>query len=428
MRLEYLLMLSIFSFSLYSNGLKFKDVKDIALERNRNLQISALEVKKSEAKMKESWASFYPSINLQSSYTRLLTVPEFEIETPQGTQTLSFGFPDNYTNSLSLTFPVFTFGRRLVMKSITDRSLEIQQFQEETDKINLIMDLSTVFYGVVSANEGVEISKEAVDRAADHLNTAKIQYREGRVTKLDLLSAETELNQRTTEYLNSQNGLDKARSALNILLGLPLDTLISIEGEIDLKPDTFELDSLINKAIKERPEIKSIEKLNEVANLNNRLQLLDYLPTVVFQGNLSYDKPHQFENEWGADVNATIALSFPIFDGFARPRKMDQYIITARQSIIREELIKEGIRMEIKNLLLDYGLNKKKLKLAEKELETAKEAYEMAKEQYEKGYISFLDYKDIELGYRSAEFSHLNALYNLSVSLSKIKIATMEEL
>lgn len=428
MRLKYLLMLSIFSFSLSSNGLKFKDVKDIALERNRNLQISALEVEKSEAKMKESWASFYPSINLQSSYTRLLTVPEFEIETPEGTQTLSFGFPDNYTNSLSLTFPVFTFGRRLVMKSITDRALEIQQFQEETDKINLIMDLSTVFYGVVSAYEGIEISKEAVDRAADHLNTAKIQYREGRVTKLDLLSAETERNQRTTEYLNAQNGLDKARSALNILLGLPLDTLISIEGEVDLKPDTFELDSLINKALKERPEIKSIEKLNEVANLNNKLQLLDYLPTVIFQGNLSYDKPHQFENEWGTDVNATIALSFPIFDGFARPRKMDQYIIAARQSLIREELIKEGIRVEMKNLLLDYRLNKKKLKLAEKELETAKEAYEMAKEQYEKGYISSLEYKDIELGYRSAEFSHLNALYNLSVSLSKIKIATMEEL
>ncbi len=428
MRLKYLLMLSIFLFSLSTNGLKFKEVKNIALEKNRNLQISALEVEKSEAKIKESWASFYPSINLQSSYTRLLTVPEFEIETPQGAQTLSFGFPDNYTNTLSLTFPVFTFGRRLVIKSITDRSLEIQQFQEETDKINLIMDLSTVFYGVVSANEGVEISKEAVDRAADHLNTAKIQYREGRVTKLDLLSAETELNKRTTEYLNAQNGLDKARSALNILLGLPLDTLISVEGEIDLKPDTFELGSLINRAIKERPEIKSIEKLNEVANLNNKLQLLDYLPTVVFQGNLSYDKPHQFENEWGTDVNATIALSFPIFDGFARPRKMDQYILEARQSLIREKLIKEGIRVEIKNLLLDYRLNKKKLKLAEKELETAKEAYEMAKEQYEKGYISFLDYKDIELGYRSAEFSHLNALYNLSVSLSKIKIATMEEL
>jgi outer membrane protein len=428
MRLKYLLMLSIFLFSLSSNGLNLKEVKDIALERNRNLQISALEVEKSEAKMKESWASFYPSINLQSSYTRLLTVPEFEIETPEGTQTLSFGFPDNYTNTLSLTFPVFTFGRRLVMKNITDRALEIQQFQEETDKINLIMDLSTVFYGVVGANEGVEISKEAVDRATDHLNTAKIQYKEGRVTKLDLLSAETELNQRTTEYLNAQNGLDKARSALNIILGLPLDTLISVEGEIDLKPDTLELDSLINKALKERPEIKSIEKLNEVANLNNKLQLLDYLPTVVFQGNLSYDKPHQFENEWGTDVNATIALSFPIFDGFARPRKMNQYILEARQSLIREELIKEGIRVEIKNLLLDYRLNKKKLKLAEKELETAKEAYEMAKEQYEKGYISFLDYKDIELGYRSAEFSHLNALYNLSVSLSKIKIATMEEL
>lgn len=428
MRPKYLFILLIFLFSISSSGLTFKEVEVIALSKNRSLKISNLEVKKAEAKMKESWASFYPSVSLQSSYTRVLGVPEFEIETPEGPQTISLGYPNNYMNTLSVTFPIFTFGRRLIAKDISEKAFRVQQFHEETDKINLIMDLATVFYGVVGANKGVEIANEAVVRAEDHLKTATIQYQEGRVTKLDLLSAETEINKRKTEYLNAQNGLDKANSALNILLGFSVDTVIEAEGEIEVKPDTFTLDSLTYKALKSRPEVRSIEELNKVANLSNKLQYLDYLPTIVFQSNFSYDKPHQFENEWGTNITATVALSFPIFDGFARPRKMDQYILLAKQSIIREELIKEGIRMEIKNLLLDYRLNKKKLKLAEKELEKAKEAYEMAKEQYERGYISSLEYKDLELGYMSAEFSHLNAIYNLSVSLSKIKIATMEEL
>ncbi len=428
MRPKYLFILLIFLFSISSSGLTFKEAEDIALSKNRSLKISNLEVKKAEAKMKESWASFYPSVSLQSSYTRVLGVPEFEIETPEGPQTISLGYPNNYMNTLSVTFPIFTFGRRLVVKNIAEKALLIQQFQEETDQINLVMDLATVFYGVMTANKGLGITAEAVKRAEDHLRTTSIQYKEGRVTKLDLLSAETEINKRKTEYLIAQNGLDKANSALNILLGFSVDTVIEAEGEIEVKPDTFTLDSLFYKALKSRPEVRSIEELNKVANLNNKLQYLDYLPTIVFQSNFSYDKPHQFENDWGTNITATVALSFPIFDGFARPRKMDQYILLAKQSIIREELIKEGIRMEIKNLLLDYRLNKKKLKLAEKELEKAKEAYEMAKEQYERGYISSLEYKDIELGYMSAEFSHLNALYNLSVSLSKIKIATMEEL
>ncbi len=428
MGLKYLSLLSIFLFSLSSNGLTFKEAKDIAYEKNLNLQISALEVKKAEARMKESWASFYPSVNFQSSYTRLLGVPEFEMETPEGTQSVSMGYADNYMNTLSVIFPVFTFGRRLVVKDIAEKALRIQEFQEETDQINLLMDLATVFYGVVTANKGLGTVKEAVERAEDHLRAATIQYDEGRVTKLDLLSAETELNKRKTEYLNAQNGLDKANSALNILLGFSVDTVIEAEGEIEVKPDTFTLDSLVSKAFRSRPEVKSVEELNAVANLNNKMQFLDYLPTIVFQGNFSYDKPCNMKNEWGNNLTATIALSFPLFDGFSRSRKMDQYILMAQQSKIREKIIREGIRMEIKNLLLDYRLNKKKQKLALKELERAKEAYEMAKEQYEEGYISSLDYKDIELGYSSAEFSHLNALYNLSVSQSKIKIATMEEL
>lgn len=427
MRLKHFLFLSIFLFFNSSHGLTFEEAKGIANAKNRSLKISNLEVKKAEARMKESWASFYPSVNFQSSYTRLLSVPEFEIETPEGPQPISMGYADNYMNTLSVTFPVFTFGRRLVVKDIAEKAVRIQLFQEETDRINLIMDLATVFYGVVSMTEGVGVAKEAVKRAEDHLRTASIQYGEGRVTKLDLLSAETELNKRKTEYLNAQNGLDKMRSALNILLGFSLDTLIDVEGDIELKPDTFTLDSLITRSINLRPEVRSIEELNRLANLSNKLQFLDYLPTIVFQGNFSYDKPHQMKNEWGNNITATIALSFPIFDGFSRPRKMDQYILLARQSLIREEIVKEGIRMEVKNLLLDYRLNKRKLDLAKKELDRAKEAFEMAKEQYEKGYISSLEYKDIELGYRSAKFSHLNAQFNISVSLSKIKIATMEE-
>lgn len=427
MRPKYFLLFSIFLFSILSYGLTFEEAKKIALTGNRSLKISGLEVKKAEAKMKESWASFYPFLSFQSSYTRLLGVPEFEMETPEGIQSISLGYPNNYMNTLSLTFPIFTFGRRLIVKEIAGKGLELQRFQEETDRINLLNDLVTVFYGVVSADEGVEIAKEAVERAEDHLRTASIQYKEGRVTRLALLSAETELNKRKTDYLNAQNGLEKAHFALNILIGFPVDTLMNIEGEKEVKPDTFILDSLISKALANRPEVKMIEEMNRVANLNNKMQYLNYLPTIVFQGNFSYDKPSNMKNEWDNNLNATIALSFPLFEGFGRQRKMEQYILTAQQAMIREEIIKQGIRMEVKGLLLDYRLNKEKLGLANKELERAKESYDMAKKQYERGYISSLEYKDIELGYRNAEFSNLFALYNLTVSFSKIKIATMEE-
>ncbi len=427
MRPKYFLLFSIFLFSILSYGLTFEEAKKIALTGNRSLKISHLEVKKAEAKMKESWASFYPFLSFQSSYTRLLGVPEFEMETPEGIQSISLGYPNNYMNTLSLTFPIFTFGRRFIVKEIAKKGLELQQFQEETDRINLLNDIVTVFYGVVSADEGVEIAKEAVERVEDHLRTASIQYEEGRVTRLALLSAETELNKRKTDYLNAQNGLEKARFALNILIGFPVDTLMNIEGEKEVKPDTFILDSLISKALANRPEVKMIEEMNRVANLNNKMQYLNYLPTIVFQGNFSYDKPSNMKNEWDNNLNATIALSFPLFEGFGRQRKMEQYILTAQQTMIREEIIKQGIRMEVKGLLLDYRLNKEKLGLANKELERAKESYDMAKKQYERGYISSLEYKDIELGYRNAEFSNLFALYNLTVSFSKIKIATMEE-
>ena len=419
-----LILLLIFSFSSFS--LTFEEAKEIALDRNRNLEISELEVKKAEIAMRESWASFYPTVSLQSSYTRLLSVPQFDMPVEGGgTQPVSLGFPDNYKNSLQVNFPVFTFGKRFVAKEIGERSKDVQALQHEADKNNLIKDLVTVFYGVVVAEEGVTIAEDALERSEDHLRTARVQYNQGRVTKLELLSAETEFNSRKTELLNARNGVEQAKSALNMMLGFPLDTVFDVEGNAKIEIDTFDLDSLTGYALALRPEIKSMRKLNEMARLGKSLQYLAFLPDIAFVGSFSYDKPVGFDNSWDNDMTATIAVSLPIFQGFSRTNAISKNRITVEQSLIREKIVSEGIKMEIENLLLNYRLNKQKLSLAEEQLKRAREAYEMAEKQYQAGYISALEYKDIELGYRSAEFSYLNAQYNLIVSKEQIKVASV---
>jgi outer membrane protein TolC len=282
-----------------------------------------------------------------------------------------------------------------------------------------------MYYGVVVAQEGLKLAEDAVERSEDHLKTARIQYNQGRITKLDLLSAETAFNSSKTELLNASNGVEQAKSALNIMLGFPLDTIIDVEGNVQVKIDTFELDSLTHLAIRRRPEIKSMEKLNEAAKLGNKLQYFSFLPDIVFIGSFSYDKPIGFLNEWDNDMSATVAVSLPIFQGFSRTDAIKKNGLTIEQSVIREEIVREGIKMEIKNLLLTYRLNKQNLDLAEEQLRRAKEAYGMADKQYRAGYISALEYKDIELGYKSAEFTYLNAQYNLIVSKEQIKVATM---
>jgi len=415
-----------FLFTLSSFSLTFEEAKEIALEKNRNLEISKLEVKKAEIAMRESWASFYPTVSLQSSYTRLLSVPQFEMPMADGSvQPVSLGFPDNYKNSLQVNFPVFTFGKRFVAKEIVERSKDIQALQNEADKNDLIKDLVIVFYGVVVAEEAVDIAEDALGRAEDHLGTARIQYNQGRITKLDLLSAETEFNSRKTELLNARTGIKQAKSALNMMLGFPLDTVVDVEGDTRTEINTFVLDSLTNFALTRRPEIQSMRKLNEVAKLGKSLQYLMFLPDIAFVGSFSYDKPVGFDNSWDNDMTATIAISLPIFQGFSRTNAIEKNRITVEQSLIREKIVSEGIKMEVENLLLNYRLNKQKLELAEEQLKRAGEAYEMAEKQYQAGYISALEYKDIELVYRSAEFSYLNAQYNLIVSKEQIKIATV---
>jgi len=362
---------------LFVPTLTFEEAKDILLDRSPILQSASIDVKIALEKYHQMKASFYPSVTLQSSYTRLTNVPVMEMQTPQGTMEMSMGWPDNYLNALSISLPLFTSGKRLIMNK----------------------------------------------HAQEHYNVTEAQFKEGSATDLDVIRAEKDVYQAKSNILQADNNIKNLYRALNNLLGFPVDTIYPLEEEGDSMGIEFPVDSLVQIAFNTREELKSIDRAIESAKLNIKMNLASFFPDVAFWSNIGYNKPLNFDNEWGWDVKMGVSLSLPIFQGFSNYHKLKEAKRNLEKLLITRNMVKKNLEIEIRNLYDRLEEAKEELKVQEENLKLSKRALEMAKEQYRMGYITHTDYRDIELGYMGAQFSYYSALFTYRINLEKIRNA-----
>lgn len=407
--------------------LSFDEAKNILKSKNVNIQSSIKDFEIATEKLYQTRASFYPSIRFQSAYTRLSTIPTISMPTPQGNMEVSMGQPDNYQNTLSITLPLFLSGQRKIIELLGEmgvKSSKLNIIKVQREQKNQLINL---YFNLLLAKQGEKISKEALQRAKDHLKVTEVQFSEGRATDLDKLRAEKDVLDREASLIKAKNGVHSLYRALNLLLGFPVDSLYPVEENISIPGFQANPDSLVKNAIKNREEIKLMDLALQSSKMNKKLVALSSMPSLVFAGNFTYNKPFNFENEWGRSMNATIALSFPIFQGFSNIHKWKEAEKNVKKIELSRQLLSSAIETEIKNLYGNLKESEQEINVQNKNLESSKRAMKMAEEQFRQGYISYTDYRDVEFGYEGAQFGYLSALFKFRVAIELLKNATREE-
>jgi len=421
-RLLILLLLPIVLFPL-----SFDEAKNILKSKNISIQSSIKDFEIATEKLYQTRASFYPSIRFQSTYTRLSTIPTITMPTPQGNMEVSMGQPDNYQNSLSITLPLFLSGQRRIIELLGEmgvRSSELNVLKVQRGQENQLINL---YFNLLLAKQGEGVSKEALQRAKEHLKVTEVQFSEGRATDLDKLRAEKDVLDRETSLITTRNRVQSLYRALNLILGFPVDSVYPVEENINMLIFEGNLDSLVKGAIKNREEIKLMDIALQSSKMNKKLIALSSMPSLVFAGNFAYNKPFNFENVWGKSMNATVTLSFPIFQGFSNIHKWKEAEKNVEKIELNRQLLSSTIQTEIKNLYGNLKESKQEINVQKKNLESSKRAMKMAEEQYRQGYISYTDYRDVEFGYEGAQFGYLSALSKFRVAVELLKNATKEE-
>jgi outer membrane protein TolC len=149
----------------------------------------------------------------------------------------------------------------------------------------LVADVRRAYYMLYFADRSIELTSKSRDLLRDFRNIALRKYEVGNVPQQDVLRAQVELANLENELVIVRQRRDTARARLNSLMAYRVDQTLPPTKPIEPKMIEVELDTLLNMAAVENPEIAAAKERIERARASLTLAKLEYVPdlTVGYQ-------------------------------------------------------------------------------------------------------------------------------------------------
>lgn len=401
------------------DSLSLNQVINIALRQSPAYLASREALAKSRVQLYQTFSFLLPTNTTSANWTH----SEFSDLTT-----------DKYTGSTNFSNPIFDLDvvSSIVIAKGQEKGTAIQH---EQSVANLMLNLKKSYYNLIMANELLNSSQKAQERAQENKKLVETKYNLGSASRLELLQAEVfylqtlqNISQVKTLEMQAQQEL---KSMLNIEHTIyPLDSFII--------PDTFILPSLDSLKVilkKANLAINLANQLSSLSKANLWFSMLAFLPKIsFFYGYSTNLDSFVFDFDgWRekATKNYGVSVTFPIFE----IKSLIFNYLTAKKEVRIKEYNRQKAFLESEKGLYTtyYSLQESidNLKFAKKSLAVAEEAVVLGREQYSLGVISLLDFLRTEEEYYNARINLSKALGDFYTNQAELSFllgkSTIEE-
>lgn len=404
---------------------------ELALEQNKGLHISKLEVDKTYSKLTEARSNLLPKVNASGQYTNNIKKPVIFL--PPGTPfsrpgqpaIMEIGSDHSYSGTISASLPVFSYPIYIGM-SMASTGIDLAEETYKGTKFKTIADVKKSFYGVLLSREAKNLMKASLKNANDNLENVRRLQKQGLVSEYDLIRAEVQVENIKPLALQAENNYELAKNSLKIALGLDAAENIDIEGELKYKPsDTPNLPGTLNLLDNNNSDIKQIQFQVDIAKAMINLERSGHLPTLAAFGNYQYQTQANDLNfrdyQWINTQFVGLQLQVPIFNGWGTQAKIDQAKISYQQSLDKQNLMTEAIKIQSQNVIYRIEQSKKRIDGQDKAISQAERGFEIAKSRYTNGLGTQLEVNDAELALTQSKVNYFQAVYDYNSAVAELE-------
>jgi HAE1 family hydrophobic/amphiphilic exporter-1 len=439
-----MILIAVFTFILATNlnaqtyRLTLEQAIGLGLENSTTLKRKMLSLVSARADIQKAKSSFFPSISAGATYSHLFDEtksPDVTIDLGAGPRTIPGAFilaSDPIVLSADLSQPIYTFGRIKNGVKLAEVGLTLSQLDLDEAKRSLIVDIKRSFYGYILAKEVLRVQEETLQNKAEALEIARKRFGAGVGTELEVLSADSDVENFIPGIISARNKVEFALLAVIDLLGFEEeveDFTIELIGE--LKPEYRPLDrkELISLATEQKFSIREFKTSISAAEYQSNLIAREKRPTIA--GFANYMVQSGFDTATGKNKytgrdswedNLTLGLSFQMPLSALLPwsgENADVIKFAAELESLKTGLQSEqgDIRLNIDNILLRIEEEVAKISSGNKRVELAQKFLESSEKSFANGLISPTDLKDAQLNLNTAQLGYLSAIFNYQMAL-----------
>ncbi len=412
------LLASVIAFSQETDTvytLSLEQAQQLALQRNKTVLNSELDIIKAKKKIWETTAIGLPQVNGSISHNYNIDLPVtlmpariFNPQAPPGTyMEMRFGTEHNTKAGLTVSQLIFS-GQYLVGLQTTKVFKQLAETKSKQTQRDIKYSVAQTYYLVLITAENKKIIDSNYVFVKKLYEDTKKMYEAG-------FTDEATLKQMELNKTNLENALNTvarqyevAKNLLKFQIGLDLSSKIVLTGSLnDMDNEPDQANKLINSEID--PEqtldyqlVETQEKLQQLAVKNEKATLL---PTVSafynHQESMMGDEIKWFDED-GKWYKANIVgfnINIPIFGSGQKLAKISQAKIELEKTRNQKWMMKQNLTLQIlqAKVKLQNALEKYTSQKQNKEL--AQFIYNNTKQKYLKGMASSMELTQAQMQY-----------------------------
>ncbi|MCX6077287.1 MAG: TolC family protein [Campylobacterales bacterium] len=321
------------------------------------------------------------------------------------------------SGSIALNYLLYDFGNRDALRDQAAFALLSSKKSYDNILQSVFFGAVQTYYNLFQAQASLDAYKSAESAAKENLEAAETKVKAGVAIPADKLQARAAYAQAILTRAGSEGTLIVAKGNFAAALGLDAQTSLMVTApsdghELALPKET--LQELINKAKQKRPDLAAVQTDIQTADAALRAARDSGMPTLALTSSINGIDTSTASPTTNSNVG--IALSFPIFTGYATTYKV---AAAQEQRSIKETIaqsLEKQVTLDVYTAYANLMTASNQEKLIDDLVVSARASYDAAFGRYKAGVGTILDVTSSQVVLSSAQQQKVSALYSLAVA------------
>lgn len=390
---------------------------EIALSDNPTIQVAEQTIELKKISNKETVLGLLPEASLSGAYTRTIKKQTMVMDMPGvGTQRFKVGIPNQYQGGVTVSLPIFAPTLYKSMKlTKTDVALAVEQAR--ASKQDLINQVTKAFYQTLLAQDSYAVLQKAFAQSEENFRIVNAKYEQGRVSEFDKISAEVQMRNMQPSVISARNGVELSKLQLLVLMNIEPETEIELQGSLNdyeeavfagvLTADTSSLKS--NSTLAQLD--MNVKMLQQSLSINKQ----SFAPIVALQFNYMFtcmaDDFKFKEYEWNPYSNVSLSVSIPLFkySNFSAVKKTNLQI---SQLMTNRDYTARQLAMQQQSYLNSMAASAEQVSSNKEAIVQAQKGRDIAEKLYEVGRGTVLELNSAEVALTQAKLTYTQAIFD----------------
>jgi len=372
--------------------LSLQEAIDLALRANHGLRAATYQVAAEEQKRRIARSSYFPSITNESTLLHITDLQRVEVPAgafgpgiPSSNIFLTQGTKTFETSGTMIAQPITQLIKIHQANKIAAADVNLSQASLKKASTDVVFRVHELFYRVLTSQLQKQAAELQITSGSENLNESTEQVKHGSLLEVARVESRANLLEAQQVLLTTDIQIADLTIQLNDVLGLPLNTKLVLDPNVDVALDLPPREESLKTAVNDNPEIKEAVQALAKARAAHAAAKAEYIPDVTAFARHSYQNGVPFvDRNFGT---FGIHLSYDIFDAGKRRaliRERRDEISAAEENLQR---VKDEVEVRINMIYNRLEVARAMVEVRQEYLAARQESARLSEDQFKQGIV-----------------------------------------